>query len=115
MSYDIRVCVKVEGCDEYAVVGRPEYDSPTYNLIRMFRACMDWDYAQGEHYPAAYALDRLDHGIQELTRHPDRYQQYVPDNGWGSIASALRAMRSARECILECAEDVPIGCLYMRW
>lgn len=39
MSYDIRICVKVEGIDKYADIARPEYDSPTYNLGEMFRSC----------------------------------------------------------------------------
>ena len=39
MSYDLRVCVKIEGCDKYANIAMPEYDSPTYNLGAMFRAC----------------------------------------------------------------------------
>lgn len=52
MSYDIRWCVEtvmpdVEG-DCHAVVHTPRFDSPTYNYSKMFRACMDWDYKQGE-------------------------------------------------------------------
>lgn len=35
MSYDMRVCVKVEGCGKYAVVGVSEYNDPTYNLREM--------------------------------------------------------------------------------
>ena len=48
MSYDLRIRVKAEGCDRYPVIAEPEYDSPTYNLGKMFRACMDWDYNQYE-------------------------------------------------------------------
>lgn len=42
MSYDLRVAVKVQGCDKYADIAEPEYANPTYNLGDMFRACMDW-------------------------------------------------------------------------
>lgn len=115
MSYDIRVCVKVEGCDKYAVVGWPSYDSPTYNLRKMFVACMGWEYHQGEHYPAVLAIEKVERGISELTNNRETYEQYNPSNGWGSIDSALQALESARECIYECAEDIPIGCLYFRW
>lgn len=115
MSYDIRVCAKVEGCDGYAVVGRPECDSPTCNLRGMFVACMGWEYRQGEHYPAALAAEKLERGISELTNNREAYEQHSPSNGWGSIDSALRALASARECICECAEEYPIGCLYLRW
>ena len=49
MSYDIRFGVKVAGAEDvYAVIGEPEYDSPTYNNRDIFVKCMDWDYHQGE-------------------------------------------------------------------
>lgn len=49
MSYDLRLAVKVEGTkDLYAVIAEPEYDSPTYNIGEMFRACMGWDFEQGK-------------------------------------------------------------------
>lgn len=115
MSYDMRVCVKVEGCDKYAVVGVPEHDNPTYNLREMFVACMDWHYRQHEHYQASYALEKIEHGISELSEHPERYERFNPANGWGSIDSALVALRSAYVCIHECAEEYPIECLFFRW
>lgn len=115
MSYDMRVCVKVEGCDKYAVVGVPDYDDPTYNLRDMFVACMDWKYEQGRHYHASSALVKIERGISELSEHPDDYKKFNPKNGWGDIESALKSLRSARECIHECAEEYPIDCLYFKW
>ena len=50
MSYDLRIAVKVDGCDKFAQIAEPEYSSPTYNLGKMFRACTGWDYKQGEYY-----------------------------------------------------------------
>ena len=46
MSYDLRIAVKVDGCDKFAGIAEPEYSSPTYNLGKMFRACTGWDYKQ---------------------------------------------------------------------
>lgn len=127
MSYDIEISVKVEGCDRYAAIAEPEFSGPTYNLAKMFRACMDWDFKQGEYYPAAFALDKLCVGIAELSLHEDKYKQYDPPNGWGSTRGALRALMSASECIRCCAEEYedydfeiacekyPIGCLYFSW
>lgn len=115
MSYDMRVCVKVEGCDKYAVVGVPDYDDPTYNLRDMFVACMDWNYRQGKHYDAGFALKIIRHGISELSEHPERYERFNPENGWGSIESAITALESACRCIHECAEEYPLDCLYFRW
>lgn len=115
MSYDMRVCVKVEGCGKYAVVGVPEHDDPTYNLREMFVACMDWNYRQGEYYAADFALARLRRGISELSEHPERYEIFNPANGWGDVKGALLSLRSARDCICGCAMEYPIECLFFRW
>ena len=115
MSYDLRVSVKVEGCDEYADIGHPEYDHPTYNLRDMFEACMDWDYSQGEYYPCSEYIGRLERGITELKFHRENYAKYNPSNGWGSIDSALEALESWWSCIQEQAEIIPMDCLYIRW
>ena len=29
MSYDLRIAVKVDGCDKFAQIAEPEYSSPT--------------------------------------------------------------------------------------
>lgn len=115
MSYDLRVAVKVEGCDKYADIAEPEYASPTYNLRDMFVACMDWDYKQGEYYSCKEVLPKIEHGINELTYNDKKYVKYNPPNGWGDLRGALEALISLRECILEQAEEIPLECLYMSW
>ena len=86
MSYDIRFSVKVAGAldDCYAVIGQPEYDSPTYNLREMFVACMGWDYKQGVWYPLKDVLPKIKRGVDELTYNEDMYTQYNPENGWAA-------------------------------
>ena len=67
MSYDIRFGVKVEGAkDVYVNIGRPEYDSPTYNNRDIFVNCMRWDYKQGKWYPMDEVLPKVKDGINEL-------------------------------------------------
>lgn len=122
MSYDIRFCVETvhedKWGDRYVVVGTPEYDSPTYNLRKMFVACMDWDYSQGEYYPMVDVLPKLRHGLVELTEHPERYERYNPENGWGDL-------RGARACLENWVSEIedpygitytwPIEHLWWRW
>lgn len=115
MSYDIRICVKAEGCNVYPVIAAPEYDSPTYNLGKMFRACMSWDYSQGEYYPADFVVEKVEKGIRELRTNRAEYMRYNPANGWGSIDGAITALESLRDCIYEQAEEIPLNCMYMRW
>lgn len=115
MSYDIRICVKVDGTDRFAVIARPEYDSPTYNLRDMFVACMGWNYKQGEHYRCNHVIGKVEHGIRELHTNLAEYEKYNPPNGWGTLDGAIKVLESLRDCIYENAEDIPMECLYMRW
>lgn len=115
MSYDLRVAVKVEGCDKYADIAEPEYANPTYNLGDMFRACMGWDYEQGKYYKCDFVMPKVEHGIEELKHNREKYEKYNPSNGWGSIDSAIRDLESLRACIYEQVEEIPLNCLYMCW
>lgn len=123
MSYDIRFGVKVEGAkDVYVNIGRPEYDSPTYNNRDIFVNCMRWDYKQGKWYPMDEVLPKVKDGINELISNPHLYKQYEPDNGWGGIESALQCLKSIYDWFYpekpwerEWDEDIPLNCMYFRW
>ena len=120
MSYDIRLGVKVEGTDIIAVIAEPEYSSPTYNLGDMFRACMGWDFKQGEWYRVSDVLPNILKGITELSMYPKKYREYEPDNGWGTVKNALSTLQSLAECISEqndgsTWQDIPYEHLWLRW
>ena len=135
MSYDIRWCVETlkENCygDHFAVVHIPEYDSPTYNYHKMFVTCMDWDYKQGEtdddgnwhpvYYPMTDVLPKLRHGLAQLIEHPERYRQYEPENGWGTLSGAIRCINSwiselTDEDDWDCVcHEWPLDALWWRW
>lgn len=117
MSYDVGIYVKVKGCNKYHSIAVPEYDSPTYNLRNMFVACMDWDYKQGEYYKCDFVMDKVQHGLKELTINKELYEKYNAPNGWGNIESAIKFFYSLIECIEETIQydEIPIDCLYMRW
>lgn len=120
MSYDLRIGVRVHGTDIIAVIAEPELSSPTYNLGEMFRACTGWDYEQGKWYRAEEVLPLIEHGIHELKFNRKAYEQYNPENGWGSIGSALEALESLEACIQAQAngyawQAVPIEHLWVEW
>ena len=121
MSYDIRFGVKVADADGLiAVVGEPEYDSPTYNLRDMFVACMDWNYKQGEWYKVTDVIPKIERGIHELRFNAKEYEKYNPENGWGDLSSALRCLENWLEEIYRYQsgwywEDIPIEHLWFRW
>lgn len=125
MIYDIEISVKVEGCDKYARIAEPDHANPTYNLRDLFKACMDWDYQQSElgedkeyhtvYYRCDFVIEKVNHGLDELLINGDKYVQYLPSNGWGTMQNALNTLGSLRACIYEQAENIPIECLYMSW
>lgn len=115
MSYSIGIYVKVEGCDKFAKIAYPEYSSPSYNLGRLFRSCMDWNFKSEEYYRCDYAVERLNKGIKELMYCPKEHLKLNPTLSMGSVASSLDILSSVRECILKQAENIPLECMYMKW
>lgn len=91
------------------------YSSPTYNLGKMFRACTGWGYKQGEYYKCSDVIGNIEKGVKELRTNKAQYKQYEPENGWGTVASAVVALESLRDCIYEQAEEIPLDCLYVKW
>ena len=122
MSYDIRFGAKVAGTkdDVFAVIGRPEYDSPTYNIRDIFMRCMDWDYKQSEWYKLTDIIPKVERGIHELQFNKKAYKKLEPDNRWGGIESSLKCLQSIIQWISEDTlwgwnGEIPMDCIYMRW
>lgn len=112
MSYDLEILGKIEN-GQYICIDEPKRRSPTYNLGKMFRVAMDWDFKQGTIYNVAQIFENIQRGISELEQHPEKYVQYEPENKWGTVSSALEDLRSLRDCIL--GQDIDTKYLYMRW
>lgn len=115
MSYCIGVYVKVEGCNKYVETTYPAYYKPTYNLGKLFRTCMNWNFKNSEYYRCDNVMEYVEKGIKELEHNSSKYAELLPSNGWGTMANAIETLRSIRECILEENEDIPLEYLYLRW
>lgn len=115
MSYDLRIAVKVDGCDKFAEIAEPEYSSPTYNLGKMFRACTGWDYEQGKYYRCSDVIGNIEKGVKELRANKAQYRRYEAENGWGKIVDAVIVLEDLSDCIYEKAEDIPLDCLCVKW
>lgn len=124
MSYDLRIGVKVEGTDIIAVIAEPEKHSPTYNLGQMFRAATGWEFEQSKWYRVSEVYPKIQRGLAELIAYPKKYKKYEPENGWGSIGSAIEALQSLKNCIDELSEEdspawgwnkVPKEYLWVAW
>lgn len=101
MSYDIRFAVKGEPDGRMYDVFAPEYDSPTYNIGTLLRKAMDWDFSQGEYYRVSDVYANITRGIRELTWNATKYKQYEPDNGWGSVGSALDCLKNIEQTFID--------------
>lgn len=112
MSYDLEILAKIEN-GQHIRIAEPRYSSPTYNLGKMFRIAMDWDFDQDTTYNIADVLDNIQRGISELEQYPEKYVQYEPENRWGTVSGALDVLKSLRDCILE--QGIDTKYLYMRW
>ena len=112
MSYDLRIAVKVDGCDKFAQIAEPEYSSPTYNLGKMFRACTGWDYKQGEYYRCSEVIGNIEKGIEELRV---CWAKYVKYGEVADIPYAVEVLESLRNCIYGQEEEIPLECLYVKW
>jgi len=99
MSYDLRIAVKIEDTDEFAVIGEPDLANPTYNLGMMFRACTGWKFEQGKYYRVSEVYPLIERGITELALHEDKYITLNPENGWGNTKNALDVLKSLKEYI----------------
>ena len=112
MSYDLEILGKIESGD-YICIDEPKISSPTYNLRKIFRVAMDWDFEQGKIYNVAQIFKNIQRGISELEQNSEMYVQYEPENKWGTTRSALEALKSLRDCIVE--QDIDKKYLYVRW
>ena len=115
MSYNIGFYIKVDGADEYWLIGRPDFDSPTYNLGKMFRLCMDWDFKQDEFYTCDFVFERVNHGMVELIKEEHIYREYNSPNGWGTTENAYATLKSIDAKLREISERIPLKYVWMRW
>lgn len=124
MSYDIRLGVKVEGGNNlFAVIDEPsEYKNPTYNLGKMFRECTGRNFEQGRWYKVSDVLPLIEKGVRKLKFSPQKYRRFEPENGWGTVESALQGLEAMLECIRNNTETscmtwnaIPIELMYVAW
>lgn len=83
--------------------------------VRPTGHCTGWDYKQGEYYKCSDVIGNIEKGVKELRANKAQYKQYEPENGWGTVASAVVALENLRDCIYEQAEEIPLDCLYVTW
>jgi len=118
MSYDIRICAKVEGCGKFVPL-QTDYKfntSPSYNLREIFVSSMEWDYKQGEYYKCDFVLEKVKNGINNLTDFYAKKNKTITIKRTSEIEaiSELYNIKYMIECTSEDYEVDP-EYLYFRW
>ena len=120
MSYDVHLGVKVAGTKNLIVsIDSPDFRDPTYNITRMLRNCMKWEFQEGKWYKVKDVMPYIEHGAFELNTFPFEYKQYELPGGYGQVKTARDFLNSLCAKINELtqrpSEPIPVEKLYMRW
>lgn len=85
MSYDISFKVKVEGIDKYVKVGNCNANIP-YNVREIIARStgLEWKNCKNNGL-CVDVIPYIKRGLNELRANPNKYKQYEPDNGWGTV------------------------------
>ena len=54
---------------------------------------------------AKQLIEPLTKGLEELEKHPEKYKQYNPENGWGSYEGLVKFVRK----VLAACEQYPLA------
>lgn len=89
MSYDIDFRVKVEGIDAFVSVGDCKANT-TWNVRKMIELStgLPWLNEQNNGY-CKDIIPRIERGLEELRRYPEKYKPYEAHNGWGTVNSTI--------------------------
>lgn len=100
MSYDISFKAKLEGVDQWVYVG-PEWINHTSNTAAMIKEVCG-------SYPSAWngmrcseLLPVLTAGCKELRAYSQKYRQFEPENGWGTVETTLEFLDAIRKACEE--------------
>lgn len=104
VSYWVGFKVKVEGMDKYIELDSFNY---TCNLGMAMRVASGTEKGIVELHQkkAEECLPILNKMIDEFTKHPDKYKQYEPANGWGSLQTCLTFLHKLKS---KC-EEYPVA------
>ena len=117
MSYDIEFGVKVENVDKIMPFTAPEYASPTYNIGEMLRKATGWDFEQHKWYKVSDVFEKISKGHINLSKNKEEYRKYEPENKWGTVETAIKALQSILEKIegIEKWFELTKDHFYIRW
>lgn len=98
MSYDIRFKVKVEGIDQYVIVGDCDANT-TWNVREMIVKSTGLEWRNCDNNGLCKdIMPYIERGLGELTQYPEKYKQYEASNGWGTVKSTIHFFNRILQC-----------------
>lgn len=89
MSYDISFRVKVEGVDEYVDVGNCDANI-TWNVRKIIELSTGLPWVnEANNGLCVDVIPRIELGLRELRRNPQKYKPYEASNGWGTVTGTI--------------------------
>lgn len=89
MSYDIWLEADLGGAERVTVADGWNYTSNCGPMWRLGGA----DLAEYDEKPAAECIPSLRAAIADMEANPAKYEALNPENGWGSVATLVPALR----------------------
>lgn len=89
MSYDITFKAKLDGLDEYVIVGDCDANI-TWNVreIITLSTGLPW-MNEANNGKCVDVIPHIEYGRYELGNYPEKYRKYEPGNGWGCVADVI--------------------------
>ena len=90
MSYDISFRVKVEGVDKYVDVGTCDANI-TWNVRKIIELSTGLPWInEANNGLCVDVIPKIEQGLRELRRNPQKYKPYEASNGWGTVPGTIR-------------------------
>lgn len=92
MSYNVDFMAKLEGADQWVAVGEQGINL-TSNTGEMISAVCGMSIPDMDKLSAKKALPVLKKGISALSKNPEAFRQYEPENKWGTVETTLAFLK----------------------
>lgn len=117
MSYDISFRVKVEGLPIYVDVGNCDANI-TWNVRKIIELSTGLPWINEENNGLCVdVIPKIEKGLKELQRHPEKYKPYEAKNGWGTVKGTIgfyeRILEAWAEFISWHEELVPVATFWI--
>ena len=117
MSYDISFKVKVEGLDKYVEVGDCDANI-TWNVRKIIELSTGLPWVnEANNGLCVDVIPKIEQGLRELRRNPQKYKPYEASNGWGTVQGTIhfyeRILAAWDEFISWHEELVPVATFWI--